>query len=234
MDTSHRRIKASPFFQAILIPIDRLISFYFKKVMGKILLRGFLAIAPIAITIALIFWIYEQFEATFGLLVKDLIGPAYYFKGCGIIIALALFFVTGLLLNNWLARRLYDWLEEKIKQIPFLKSIYTSVTDLMSFFQSGRDREKGKVVAVEIDGMRMIGIVTRDDFKDLPRGIGEDEDVAVLLPFSYQLGGFTVIVPRSKITPIDMTLEKGLRFCITAANPSQEKKVAPKKRSTNS
>jgi uncharacterized membrane protein len=191
--------------------------------MGKIILRGFLAIAPIAITIALLVWIYNQFESTFGAFFEDLVGPKYYFKGCGILVALFLFFLTGLLLNNWLVQRIYDWCEEKLKKIPLLKTIYTSVTDLMSFFHSGQENKKGKVILAEFNGMKMVGIVTRDQFKDLPNGVGNSDEVAVFFPFSYQLGGFTVLLPKSAITPIDMTLEKGLRFCITAANPSAEK-----------
>jgi uncharacterized membrane protein len=191
--------------------------------MGKIILRGFLAIAPIAITIALLFWIYDQFESIFGGFFEDLVGPKYYFKGCGIFVALVLFFVTGLLLNNWLVKRIYDWCEEKLKKIPLLKTIYISVTDLMSFFHSGQENKNGKVVIAEFNGMKMVGIVTRDQFKDLPSGIGNSNEVAVFFPFSYQLGGFTVLLPKTAITAVDMTLEKGLRFCITAANPSAEK-----------
>ena len=33
---------------------------------------------------------------------------------------------------------------------------------------------------------------------------------------SYQLGGFTVVVPREKVREIDMSVEDALRFCVTA------------------
>ena len=33
---------------------------------------------------------------------------------------------------------------------------------------------------------------------------------------SYQLGGFTTIVPRSSVEPIDMSMEDAMRFAVTA------------------
>ncbi|MNC92233.1 hypothetical protein D3C83_86210 [compost metagenome] len=37
---------------------------------------------------------------------------------------------------------------------------------------------------------------------------------------SYQIGGFTVYMPRSKIEPIDMTIEDAMRFTLTAGMSS--------------
>src|SRR5690606_26229927 len=65
------------------------------------------------------------------------------------------------------------------------------------------------------DGVRMIGLVTRENLKTVADGAGE-EDVAVFLPWSYQVGGITVYVPRSRLTPLDMTVEQGFRFAFTA------------------
>jgi uncharacterized membrane protein len=93
----------------------------------------------------------------------------------------------------------------------------------MSFFQAGEKQEKGKVVCCEIGELKMIGVVTREVFEDLPKGIGSDKEVAVFIPFSYQVGGFTVIIPKSKIKLVDLSLERGLRFNITAGNPSADK-----------
>lgn len=41
---------------------------------------------------------------------------------------------------------------------------------------------------------------------DLPTGIGAADDVIVLLPMSYNIGGYIVVVPRSALQPIDMSV----------------------------
>jgi uncharacterized membrane protein len=186
--------------------------------MGKVILRGLLAIAPIAITIILLFWLYNHLEYIFGAPIAYFF-PDAYFPGLGIIIAVVILFFFGLILNHWIAQSIYSWLERWMKKIPLLKTIYTAVTDMMSFFNAGSSKT-GKVVMVDIAGIKMIGLITRETFDDLPEGFASDDEVAVFFPFSYQIGGFTTLVPRSKIKPVDLSVEKGLRFVTTGGSPS--------------
>jgi uncharacterized membrane protein len=88
----------------------------------------------------------------------------------------------------------------------------------MGFF-GGSDKGKfNKVVMVSLGGTgaRILGLVTREDFGSLPAGIGGDDRVAVYLPMSYQVGGFTAIVPRSAIEQVEMSMEEAMRFAVTA------------------
>ena len=39
---------------------------------------------------------------------------------------------------------------------------------------------------------------------------------------SYQIGGFTVLVPRERVRTVDMTTEEALRFAVTAGIKSGE------------
>ena len=42
-----------------------------------------------------------------------------------------------------------------------------------------------------------------------------DGEVLVYLPMSYQLGGFTVWVPKSSLTPVEMSIPEAMRFAMT-------------------
>jgi uncharacterized membrane protein len=190
--------------------------------MGKIFLRGLLAIAPITITIILIIWLYNHLEYIFGGAIAYFF-PDIYFPGLGIIVAALVLFLLGLLLNHLLMQRIYNYLEKSLKKIPLLKTIYTSVTDLMSFFNAGNKDKKNLVVMVDLGGIRMMGLVTRESFNDLPNGVGTKDDIVVFFPFSYQIGGFTAVVPKSLVKPVDLSVEKGLRFMATAGNPGDGK-----------
>lgn len=64
--------------------------------------------------------------------------------------------------------------------------------------------------------MKLMGLVTRSTFDDLPQGVGDADTIAVYLPMSYQLGGFTVMVRRDQVEPIELSTEDALRFCLTA------------------
>ncbi len=61
---------------------------------------------------------------------------------------------------------------------------------------------------------------------------GGEDGVAVYLPMSYQVGGFTLFMPRSKLQPVDIPVDEALRFALTAgmsaqAEPGEEQKAPP-------
>ena len=69
----------------------------------------------------------------------------------------------------------------------------------------------------------MLGGLTRNDFSDLPPGVGFEGEVAVYLPMSYQVGGYTVMVPRASINPVQMSREEAMRFVLTAGLKTENK-----------
>ncbi len=74
-----------------------------------------------------------------------------------------------------------------------------------------------KVVLVRLDkiGVECIGLVTREEFSDLPLGSVPDSKIAVYIPMSYMLGGFTTLVDRDQVTPLDIPVEKAIKLAIT-------------------
>ena len=188
------------------------------KILIRIFLTGLAAVLPIAVTLYVLYWLGSTAEALLGRGLKMLIPPSLYWPGMGVVAGVVLVFVIGALMRAWLFRRFFRWGERLLERIPLVKALYGSVRDLMGFF-SGSDRKsmrKAVTVAVGNTPLRLIGLITREDFSDLPAGIGGDETVAVYLPMSYQIGGFTTMVPRSAIQPIDMTIEQAMRFAVTA------------------
>ncbi|NGX38002.1 MAG: hypothetical protein K1000chlam2_01171 [Chlamydiae bacterium] len=183
--------------------------------MGKIFKRGLIALAPVAISIVVVAWLLTTLEDIFRVPVEWAVGK-YYFPGMGLIVAFVLIFFVGIIINNFLIQKFTVLLDRLFAKIPFFKMVYTSIADMMSYFQPSEKEKKGKMVTVEIDSMRFLAILTREDFSDLPDGIGREGEVTVYVPLSYQIGGFTATVPRSSIKPIDMSVEEGMRFVVSA------------------
>ena len=133
----------------------------------------------------------------------------------------------GVLLRIWLFRKVFSLGEALLQRIPGIKSLYGSIRDMVGFFDASKPREFDKTVMVALadEKVRLMGLVTREDFTDLPEGIGDEQTVAVYLPMSYQLGGFTVMVPKSKIRPVEMKVDEAMQFVLTAAvSPKSERK----------
>ncbi|MCF8062271.1 MAG: DUF502 domain-containing protein [Deltaproteobacteria bacterium] len=98
--------------------------------------------------------------------------------------------------------------------------MYGAFRELLQFVSRPEDaRRLGRqVVMVEIGqtGLECMGFITRDDFGELPEGVGSEDRLAVYIPMSYQTGGHTVTVPRSRVRAVDMGLDQAMRFALTA------------------
>jgi uncharacterized membrane protein len=51
--------------------------------------------------------------------------------------------------------------------------------------------------------------------------------VAVYLPMSYQVGGYTLLVPRSSLTPVEMSREEAMKFILTAGLKTASPAIEP-------
>lgn len=188
------------------------------RVVGTTFLKGLAAVLPIIVTIYLIIWLASLLESVIGGMVSWIF--PFYFPGLGLLIAIGGIFVVGVLLNAWLVRAVFELGERLMHRIPLVKTVYGAVQDLMSFFSRDSDNAASQVVMVHIDiagvPARIIGVVTREDFEGLPEGLGLPDHIAVYLPMSYQIGGYTVVLPRDKVTPVDMSIDQAMRYAVTA------------------
>lgn len=182
----------------------------------RIFLKGLLTLLPFILTIYLFAWIVTRAELAFG---EPLRSSPFYFPGAGVVLGVALVFSVGLLVNNLFTQPFIDWLEGQLQRMPIFKSIYNPLKDVTNLFASASSGGTGaqKVVMVHLPGLgvEVIGLVTRDRFADLPTGTIGDGHLAVFIPFSYGVGGFTVIVPRSAVRETKMAADKALQLAIT-------------------
>jgi uncharacterized membrane protein len=185
--------------------------------LARTFFSGLAVVLPIAITVAVILWAISTAESVLGAVVRLVIPDERYQQGFGLLIAVVLIFAVGVLMEAVYFRRLMGWFENLLNRIPLVKTVYSAVRDLMSLFSKSGSRKFSKVVMVRFPGSdaRLIGFVTIEDFAGLPLEPGPDA-VAVYLPMSYTIGGYTVFLPRSSLTPLDMTLEEAMRFVVTA------------------
>ncbi len=191
------------------------------KFVSRIFLQGLMAVVPVGATIYILYWLGTTAEGV----LKQIVPGEWYVSGMGVVFGIGIVFIIGLLLSAWFVRKLFEWGEAVLQHIPLVKTLYGSVRDLLSFFDSSKKDGFNQVVMVNFADRqaRLIGLVTRDEFGDVPAGIGSDDSVAVYLPMSYQMGGFTVIVPKALIEPIDMSIEEAMRFALTAGMSTEKK-----------
>ena len=183
-------------------------------------LQGLAITLPITLTLVLLYWLAAMAEDFLGGLIRYLYPGLLYWTGLGILAAIAIVFVAGVLMNAWFARRLMRLFDALLDRIPLVKSVYGSLRDIAALLSKKDSKSRfKKVVAVRLaEQVRLIGFVTVEDFAALSQssdGQGKAA-IGVYLPMSYQIGGFTVFVPKTALEALDMSVEDAMRFTLTA------------------
>ena len=186
------------------------------KWLRRTLLEGLATLLPLVLTIWLLWWLGSLAEDTIGWVLEHFLLHDHYVFGMGVVAGLVSVFLVGVLMRALVVRNLTDWVEGRLARIPFVKSIYGSLRDVVGFmFKTGATQEGiEEVVEFDVPGtdFSVLGFVTR---RNLPE-LGDDDRVAVYLPMSYQIGGYTLLVPREHLRKTDLSVDEGLKFALTA------------------
>ncbi|MEE2670101.1 MAG: DUF502 domain-containing protein [Bdellovibrionota bacterium] len=184
---------------------------------NRLFWKGLIVVMPITLTIYLLGVILVNAENVFGQMLKKLIGPELYIPGSGLLLTFVLMIGVGVLVSNFITGSVIRFFIAQFERVPLIKAIYNPLRDLMSLFGGNGPEEMKKVVLVRLDkiGVECIGLVTREEFSDLPLGSVPDSKIAVYIPMSYMLGGFTTLVDRDQVTPLDIPVEKAIKLAIT-------------------
>ena len=185
------------------------------KSISKILITGFITLLPVVLTIYLIYWLAVSSEQVMGNALKFLLPNAVYFPGMGMIAGLVVVFIVGLMMNAYMVRQLFALGEQLLYRLPLIKTVYRAFRDFFNFF-SPKKEQFGQVVAVSVNGMELVGFVTQENPQRLPESFRDRDSVLVYLPMSYMVGGYTVLIPRSDLRPLKMSMEEAMRFVLTA------------------
>jgi uncharacterized membrane protein len=188
----------------------------------RIFAKGLLTILPITLTVYLVAWLINTLENGFASPVKRFLPESAYVPGLGLILSLAFIFIIGLLVNNLIANQILSKIESSLKGIPLVNAIYSPLKDVMNLFAGDQQGGKRTVLVTMAPGVRALGLVTRDDFSDIGNIIG-NTDVAVFVPFSYAMGGYTIIVNKSQLSEVDLSAEKAMQLSLTAWVKSRDK-----------
>lgn len=188
------------------------------RLLARIFFQGLAVMLPIAITAFILYWLAATTETLLGTFFHRLF-PDLYRPGMGMVLGLVIIFAAGLMMRTWATRALIGQAEAVLNHIPLVKTIYGSVRDLAAFLSPGGKGEKfERVVSVTFgENVRLVGFVTCEDTSGLPSELAPSEDtVGVYLPMSYQIGGFTVFVPKAAVQALPMSVEDAMRFTLTA------------------
>ncbi|KAA6184177.1 DUF502 domain-containing protein [Thiohalocapsa marina] len=187
----------------------------------NLFLQGIALLAPLAITLALLVWLGRSAEQWMGQLLRQLLPEAWYLPGMGLAVGIGITLAAGLLANLFLVRWLLGLAERVIDRIPLIKTLFQGLKDVARFFGRNGDRQTlGRPVVVELQGARLVGFVMQEPAHLPLSGQEQDADhgqgcIAVYLPMSYQVGGYTLYLRPDQVSRLDVPTDQAMRAVLT-------------------
>jgi uncharacterized membrane protein len=175
----------------------------FKVIMG-FFFRGLLLLVPVTIMLWAIWY---------ALAFLDGIIPVKI-PGLGLLILVTIITLVGWLGSTILYQPFAEIGELILRRVPFLKTFYDALKDLMEAIVGSKKKFDRPVLVrlgrdVEVE---KVGFITQDDLSHL--GIAEGK-VAVYLPHAFNWSGNLYIVPKSHVTPLHAGAGDVMKFVVS-------------------
>lgn len=187
------------------------------KHVKKKFLTGLFVLIPILVTIYIIYLVISFVDTIIAPVLRNVTlyvtGKAMYVPGTGLILFMAVAYVTGVLASNYIGKKLLSSGEGVLRKIPFVKGIYNSVKDMTDAFSSEKKRSFKEVVLAEFPfrGRYTVGFIT-----NRTRMMSEKEMCTVFLPTTPNpTSGYLIMIPEDELVFLKMPVDDALKYIIS-------------------
>ena len=188
--------------------------------MKRYLIAGLLVWVPLGITIWVLHFLLTSLDQIL-LVLPEAAQPRRMFgfdiPGLGVVLAFVILLVTGVVAANFLGARLIGAWESVLGRIPFVKSIYSSVKQVSDTLLSSKGNAFRKALLVEFprEGSWTIAFMTGTPAASIAPYL-PGEHISVYVPTTPNpTGGYFLMLPRSKVRELDMTVDEALKYIIS-------------------
>ena len=188
--------------------------------MRKYIIAGLLVWMPLGITFLVIRAIVGLLDRTLLLLPEpyqpdNLLGM--HIPGLGVLLAAILVLTTGMIVANFLGKRLVVSWEHFLARIPLVRSLYAAIKQIMEAVLSTDAQSFRKVLLIEYPrkGVWSLAFLTSDNLGEV-QAKTSSEVISVFIPTTPNpTSGFIIMVPKDDVIELDMAVEDGLKMIIS-------------------
>jgi uncharacterized membrane protein len=142
-------------------------------------------------------------------------------EAIGFIIAVVLVYLAGVLVGNFIGRRIYARVEKLFLKVPMVRQVYPSVKQVTDFVLGDNDKKQAlpsnRVVLVEYPrkGIWTVGLMTGETMNAIEHVIGE-RCVTIFIPSSpTPFTGYTITVPAKEVYELPISMDETIRFVVS-------------------
>jgi len=186
----------------------------------RYLIAGLLIWVPLVITVLVIRVLVDLMDNSLLFLPPDWRPDALlgiHIPGLGVVLTLLIVFVTGMVVANFMGRKLVHGWESLLSRIPFVRTIHSAVKQVMETLFSPNGQSFRKVLLIEYPrkGVWTLAFQTGEPQGEIRDKAGCDV-VTVFVPTTPNpTSGFVIIVPRGEAIEMDMPVEEGLKLIMS-------------------
>lgn len=194
-------------------------------------LTGLVVVGPVTITLYVTWTIIRAFDNWVKPYIPSIYNPDTYLPfpvpGAGLLFAIISLVLIGALAANLIGRSLINASERMLDRMPIVRNLYRGTKQLFESVVSATGPEQAfqKVAVMEFPSPGIYALVFMTGQAAGPiTAIAPDDDlIAVFMPTHLMPpSGFTVFVPRRKVTPIDMSIEDAAKIILSAGMVTPE------------
>ena len=139
-----------------------------------------------------------------------------HIPGLGVILTLAVVFVTGVLAANFIGQKLVRFWEGVLLRIPVVNSIYKAVKQVSDTLFSGSGHAFRKVLLVRYPHPQAWSLAFQTSVPGEVIDQFDEEYVAVFIPTTPSpVNGFYFFIRKADTIELDMTVDMALRTIVS-------------------
>ncbi len=191
-----------------------------KSIFSKIrnnFIAGIVVLIPIGITLYLTLFLIR----ISGKIIPKEINPNNYLPfdipGVEIVIAIIIITLIGWLSLSFLGKKFFEILNNILKKIPILRTIYSAIGQMTETFTKSDSKEKS-VVLLEYPrkGIWAVGFATKEN-KGIIKDKVKEDIINIFVPTTPNpTSGFLLMVPKKDLIYLDVTFEQASKFIVSA------------------
>lgn len=179
-------------------------------------LTGLFLVVPMAVTIVVVFWLFDFTDSLLGDRVANLLG--YRIPGVGLISTAILLVLAGIIAQNVIGGRLIKWIDRSLESLPVVRSLYVGVKQVSDVLFQKQQNEFQRVVMVEYpkEHCWALGFVTGDFPITIGPGLPQAEMVCVFVPTTPNpTSGFLLVLEKGRVIDTTLGIEEAMKMIIS-------------------
>ena len=186
------------------------------------LFAGVATLLPLYLTYVVIRFLFESLEEMSGPILERF---GLGIPGLGLILTIILIYLLGIIVTNFLGRKIFNLGESIVKRVPIVSMIYTTLKQITDTFTKGTTDAFDGVVYIQYPRQ---GLWTMAFISGKSKNKDEVPYFHLFVPTTPNpTSGFFLMIPQADTISTGMTVEEGLKTIISGGLLAPSKNPLP-------